>query len=291
MRVNTLVIGAGRSGTTSLCKYMEEHPGICFSVIKELHYFSIEELYQRGLEYYHSFFPEYKGQSIVASADTYLLMDHAAILRIKDYNPDMKIVVLLRQPVDRTYSSYNYSVNYGHHDAYPSFLDSLEHEKQIEQVKNIVDRNNVGHFYGSLYHYHLSKWLDAFPRENVLILTTNQLKNDPTQLHAELCRFLGIEYQGEQQEEKKLNPNAVPKSKLVERFLLDRDHFLRRWIRALFPAFLKRWIIHSNIVDQFHNLNRKESKYLPLSDQEREKAERYFKKDLEKLAKDFDIHF
>ena len=291
MRVNTLVIGAGRSGTTSLCKYLEEHSMVCFSVIKELHYFSIEDLNRRGLDYYHSFFPDYQNQPIVGSADTYLLMDHAAIPRIKAYNPDMKIIVLLRHPVDRAYSSYNYSVNYGHHHAYSGFLESLEHEKGIENLENIVKRNNLGHFYGSLYHYHLSKWLQAFPKENILILTTKELRDDPAQLHLNTCSFLGIEYQEEIKEDKNLNPNAVPKSKLFEKFLLDRDHFLRKLIRGLFPKFLKRWIIHSSVVDKFHDFNRKESKYTSLSDLERKEANRFFEEDLKKLAKDFGVIF
>lgn len=275
-----------------MCKYLEGHPDICFSVIKEVHYFSIEDLYERGIKYYHSFFPEYKGQPIVASSDTYLLMDHLAIKRIKKYNPEMKIIVLLRDPVDRAYSSYNYSVNYGHHPAYSGFLDSLEFEKDIENIENIVHRNNLGHFYGSLYHYHLSQWVKEFPKENLLVLNTNLMRNDPLKFKDEICSFLKIgDFDFTNLIENKLNPNAIPKSKAFEQFFLNRDNFLRKLIRSIVPSFLKRWIIHSHLVEKVHDLNRDAKASRPLTDHERKTANQYFKDDLEKLDSEFGIRF
>ena len=122
LRVNALIIGAGSSGPTSLYGYLESHPDVCFSNIKEVHFFSIDELYKRGESYYHSFFRKCQSAPVIASADTYLLMDHDAISRIHAYNPEMKIIVMLRDPVTRAYSNYNYSVNYGHHQAYAALL-------------------------------------------------------------------------------------------------------------------------------------------------------------------------
>ena len=193
-RVNTLIIGAGRSGTTSLYAYLETHRDVCFSSIKEVHYFSIDELFKRGERYYHSFFRKCDDATVIASADTYLLMDYDAITRIHAYNPDMKIIVMLRDPVARAYSSYNYSVNYGHHKAYGTFLDSVVREKDIDKVANIVTRNNVGHFYGSLYYEHLSKWSAVFPREQIFLLKTGDLKDSPRRLSEEMFHFLGLPF-------------------------------------------------------------------------------------------------
>ena len=291
MRVNTLIIGAGRSGTTTLCKILEEHSQVCFSKIKEVHYFSITDLNSRGKEYYHSFFPHYKNHKIVASADTYLLMDYDAIKRIKEYNPNMKIVVMLRNPVNRAYSSYNYSVNYGYHNAYTSFLNSINEETSITEEKSIVQRNNLGHFYGSLYHKHLSQWIKAFPKDNFLILTTNELKSE--KLKQKISAFLSIDLFTEQESKnnKNHNPNAVPKFKAFEQFLLNRDNPVRKFIRWVVPSFLKKLIIHSNIVDKIHDINRKASEYLPLDSKTRDKASEYFIKDLKELKKDFNIEF
>jgi hypothetical protein len=285
MQVNTLIIGAGRSGTTTLGKILESHSQVCFSKIKEVHYFSIDDLFARGKDYYHSFFPCGDEKKIIASADTYLLPAYNAIQKIKDYNPDMKIIVMLRNPVDRAYSSYNYSINYGYHKNYESFITSIEKEKNIVNEKNIVQLNNIGHFYCSLYYLHLAEWLKVFDRGNFLFLPFNLIKTDIEEIKVRLTKFLGVDLQKFKNIDatKKHNANAVPKSKIFEQFLLNRDNLVRRIIRNIFPESLKKRIIHSNIVDKIHNINRKSSEYKPLSSNERQKAEDFFKDDLIKL--------
>ncbi|MEX2370309.1 MAG: sulfotransferase [Bacteroidales bacterium] len=287
IRVNTLVIGAGRSGTTTICSMLASHPDVIFSKIKEVHFFSIPALYKRGVSYYHTFFNNKKGKPVVASADTYLMIDHGAIRKIQDYNPDMKIVVILRDPVERAYSSYNYSINYGHHESYPAFTDSIAKEKNIASEPDIVMRNNKGHFYAGLYAYHLEKWMEVFNPSQVLLLTTRQLRNEPLLLAGKLFRFLNIDLieavSGNE------NPAAVPKSKKLEKFLLDRDAPLRKMIRNLTPATVKRLIFSSGFVDMIHKANRKTKTATPLSDEENQIAYNYFKDDLKMLKKIFGI--
>jgi hypothetical protein len=289
LRVNALIIGAGRSGTTSLYAFLESHSDVCFSNIKEVHFFSIDELYNRGESYYHSFFRKCQGATVIASADTYLLMDHDAISRVYTYNPEMKIIVMLRDPVSRAYSSYNYSVNFGHHQEYAAFLDSLVVEKQIAGEANIVTRNNVGHFYGSLYYEHLRKWTAVFPREQILLLKTSDLKENPQKFSKELCSFLNLsETRGKFEQ---ANAAAVPKSRKLEQFFLDRNNVLRKIIRRWTPRFLKQLIIGSGVVDKLHSANRKEQTTRPLSEEEREKAMQWFRKDLQLLKKEYNIEF
>jgi len=287
LRVNTLVIGAGRSGTTSLCSLLEGHREVCFSNIKEVHYFSIPDLYQRGEGYYHGFFRRYRGEPVVASADTYLLMDHEAIQSVHAYNPEMKIIVLLRDPVARAWSSYHYSVNYGHHGAYADFLDSREKEKNIRDEADIVRRNNVGHFYGSLYYEHLHRWTEIFPREQILLLKTDDLKEAPEELTRKLYAFLDLLPEGSVIGTE--NPAAVPRNLKLERFLLDRDRFLRKVIRKAVPRFIRNLVIGTGVVDRLHEANRKSKPYEPLPVVKQEEARRYFEEDLSLLKEEFQM--
>ena len=287
IQVNTLVIGAGRSGTTSLCSLLEGHREVCFSNIKEVHYFSIPDLYRRGEGYYHSFFRRYRGEPVVASADTYLLMDHEAIQRVHAYNPEMKIIVLLRDPVARAWSSYHYSVSYGHHGAYADFLDSPEKEKNIRDEKDIVRRNNAGHFYGGLYYEHLHRWAEAFPGEQMLLLKTETLKEAPEELTRELYTFLDLVPDGSVPGT--ANQAAVPRSLKLERFLLDRDRFFRKVIRKAVPRFIKNLVIGTGVVDRLHEANRKPGPYEPLPVEKEKEARRYFEKDLSLLKKEFQM--
>jgi len=289
IRVNTLIIGAGRSGTTSLYSYLKAHPEVCFSYIKEIPFFSLKEHFVRGQKYYHSFFRKCGTAPVIASADTYLLVDHEAISRVHAYNPEMKILVMLREPVDRAYSSYNYSVNFGHHKAYGSFVDSMEWEKEIDSEPDIVRRNNLGHFYGSLYHKHLSRWTMIFPREQLLLLKTSDLKDHPQKFSNDLFSFLGIPvYEGEIE---RVNAAAAPKNKTVEKLFMDRNNLPRRLLRKLTPRPVKNLIMRSGIVDKLHEANRKEQSALPLSQEERRLVLSFFREDLQLLKKEFGIEF
>ncbi len=288
-RVNTLIIGAGRSGTTTLWSYMKEHEEVCFSYIKEVPFFSLTEQFSKGEKYYHSFFRNCEGAPVIASADTYLLMDHKAISRVHKYNPDMKLVVMLREPVARAYSSYTYSVNFGHHKAYASFLDSMEEERRISQEPDIVRRNNVGHFYGSLYHEHLSQWRKVFPREQMLLLKTSDLKDHPEQFSGELPSFLNLKpFEGEPGW---VNAAAVPKNKVVEKLFMDRETLPRKLVRKLVPRQVKHWIMSSGLIGKLHEANRKPQATPPLSEEEENLARPFFMNDLMQLKEDFGIEF
>jgi hypothetical protein len=289
IRVNALIIGAGRSGTTSLYSYLKAHPEVCFSYLKEIPFFSLEEHFARGEKYYHSFFRKCGPAPIIASADTYLLMDHEAISRVHAYNPKMKVLVMLREPVDRAYSSYTYSVNFGHHKAYGSFVDSMEREKEVDSEPDIVRRNNLGHFYGSLYYKHLSQWTRIFPREQLLLLKTSDLRDHPQKFSRDLNSFLGIpEYEGEIE---RVNAAAAPKNKAVEKLFMDRNNLPRRLLRKLTPRSVKNLIMRSGVVDKLHEANRKEQSALPLSQEERRLALSFFREDLQLLKREFGIEF
>jgi hypothetical protein len=252
-----------------------------------VHYFSIPDLYRRGEGYYHGFFRRYRGESVVASADTYLMTDHEAIQRIRAYNPEMKIIALLRDPVARAWSSYHYSVNYGHHGAYADFLDSPEREKNIRDETDIARRNNVGHFYGSLYYEHLHRWAEVFPREQILLLKTEDLKEAPLELTRKLYSFLDL--LPDDSVIGKANPAAVPRSLKLERFLLDRDRFLRKVIRKAVPRFVKNLVIGTGVVDRLHEANRKLTPYEPMPGEKEEEARHYFEEDLRLLKKEFQM--
>lgn len=287
-KVNTIIIGAGRSGTTTLFQMMEQHPEVCFSEIKEVHYFSVPDLYGRGESYLHSFYKKWKNEAVVALADTYLMIDNDGISRLHTYNPEMKIIVMLRNPVDRAYSSYNYSVNYGHHKAYINFLDSIEIENDLGEESDIVKRNNLGHFYASKYHMHLEQWLKVFKMDQVLIMTTHELRSSQTKVSEKLFRFLDIPIV--HTEVAAANVQAVPKSQGLELFLLNRDHKLRRLIRWLTPGFMKRWVFGSGIVNKVHESNRRPELAEKLSDEDREIAMNYFKEDLKSLKEELGIN-
>lgn len=103
-----LIIGAQKAGTTSLFKYLVSHPKIVTPKQKELHFFEQDNAYQSGIDFYHSFFPlrsEVGPGQITCEATPYMHTP-IAVERIHAYNPDLKLIVMLRNPVDRAFSQY-----------------------------------------------------------------------------------------------------------------------------------------------------------------------------------------
>jgi len=289
MKVNLLIIGAGRSGTTSLCEYIKRHPEICFSTMKEIPFFSIEEIYQRGYKYYHSFF-KFPDRSVIASSDTYLLIDRKAPERIKQYNPDIKIIILLREPVERAYSSYIYAINNGHQKKEIGFKESFFKEKDFINQKDIVTRNNLGHFYSGLYYKHIKYWMKFFPGENFLLLKTSELQTHTSKTLSKINSFLGIA-DFVNHEEIHINKASGVKFMFLHRLFIDRENLIRKFIRFITPVFIKKLIFNSGIIENVKRLNTKKTGYAKLSDEDKKMADPYFAEDLEKLKKEFNITF
>ncbi len=290
MQLNHIIIGAGRSGTTSLVIYLQQHPKVNFSSIKEVTYFSVEDHYKRGVNFLHSFFSG-KKRMLNATSDTYLLMDKNAPKRVANYNPDIKITVILREPAARAHSNYNFSVNHGYIDKSISLMESQKLEEEVLTNGDIIKQNNHCNFYGSLYHLHLTNWLSYFKREQLFICTIDQLKNNPQELMNSYFDFLGLD---KIEIEKLLAKNeaAGVKNKTLNKFLVNRDHPIRRLIsKPLQISFLRNIVLNSNVVEKIKNKNKEEMGYRILTAEEKAFCNDYFKEDLTKLKEEFGIEF
>ncbi len=291
MKTNVLIIGAARSGTTSIYEYMKKHEQICFSKIKEIHFFSVNELYNRGKNYYHNFFSPQKTTKVFASADTYLFIANIkTIQRIYDYNPQMKFIIMLRNPVERAFSGYQYAVNNGYLNEKTSFIESIENEKNLLQNNiSIIQQNNLCNAYQSKYFFHLKRWMEIFPEKNFLLLKTNDLKQKPDFILQQISKFLNIDKFIPPKNFVANKAHSV-KSKKLEQILLNRDLFIRRLTRKLFPEKLKQKIFDSGIIDKLHNINKANKPQKKISKKEKQYAQNLFSEDLHKLNDFFNIN-
>ncbi len=287
MKLDHIIIGMGRCGTTSLSDYINQHPGINSSNVKEVHYFSIDDLYQRGTPYLSEHFHDKPGPT--SMADTYLLLSKEGPERIKEHNPNIKITVLLRDPSTRAYSNYHYSLNNGYERGGIGFLES--HQKEKEYLSgDIILRNNLCHFEGSLYFKHLSLWLRHFTREQILILRTEDLQNSPQQLMDRLCAFLEVDLFTVRVLDKKNKAQKV-RSRSLQQFLLNRNHWLRKTVRApLKIKIIKGVVLKSGVNNRLYKLNEKTGiGYDAMNEEELKFCRDYFKDDLHKLEESFGV--
>src|SRR5437016_5579333 len=171
-----IIIGAQRCGTTSLFEYLARHPSFSLPSQKELHFFDYQ--YHNGADWYRKQFPLLLGGVITGEASPYYLLHPHVPRRIRDWNPDVKLIVLLRNPVDRAYSHYYHEVRL---EAEPlDFEAALDVE--AERMEGQVERMRADPYYYSYNHQHFSyvsrgiyihqleSWMTSvFSREQVLI--------------------------------------------------------------------------------------------------------------------------
>ncbi len=104
-----MILGAQKAGTTALYIYLAKHPEIVAAENKEPHFFDCPFRYSQGIEYYHSLFPyiDPKNPKITFDASGGYLANPSAYQKIYQYNPQLKLIVLLRNPIDRAFSAWN----------------------------------------------------------------------------------------------------------------------------------------------------------------------------------------
>ena len=113
-KVNFMIVGVQKSGTTALSEFCSEHPEICMAKPKEPHLFDAEEFDEAGLDdNYSKFFDHFKGEAILGEATPIYMFLPEIAKRLHTYNPDLKLLVILRDPVDRAISQYSMSQSRG----------------------------------------------------------------------------------------------------------------------------------------------------------------------------------
>jgi hypothetical protein len=203
-----IVVGGQRCGTNSLYEYIAAHPLVGRALpLPEVHFFDVS--FHRGVGWYRGHFPvKYRpswrkgsaGQRITGESSPYYMFHPLAIQRIAECLPKVKLIVLLRNPVDRAYSHFNHERARGH-EPY-SFQEAIAREKdrlQGEEEKILAD-----HSYRSFNHQHFSYlsrgvYVDQLERilayhsgERILVLSSEELFTEPRQTHLRTLEFLGL---------------------------------------------------------------------------------------------------
>ncbi len=255
MLPNYLIIGTARGGTTWLAKNLMLHPEIFMHNRKELHFF--ERDYDKGIDWYEEKFNNVNESIKVVGEGTpaYLYNEHVSEL-IKEHMPNVKLIVSLRDPVERAYSHYQYRERERQSENQP-----LSFEQKIEATPSLIETG--------LYARKLQKYYDLFPKENILIILYDELKKDPEQYLKRVYKFLGVNTEFRSPLIKnKINAASSKAGKFHALYWLDR-------------IFVKTGLF--KIAKLVNNLNKK-TKVESVSTKTREMLlERYFLEDIEKL--------
>lgn len=283
---NFLIIGAAKSGTTSLYQYLGQHPSIYLSPIKETNFFAtnfVEEepnfeelnftLKQArkldfpitNLEAYQKLFDEVSPkQTAVGEVSPLYMNSFIAAKKIKSYLPDAKLIVVLRNPIDRAYSGYQMQLRQTDEDR--SFASNLD-------LDEIYIRTGF-------YYDQLKRFFDIFDRNKIKVLLFEDLKQNTLTYIQEIFEFLEVDNTFIPDMSMKFNQGGIPKNKSLYDFLLysQTSMTIRKGIKLFIPLQIRRKL-GTKLNDTLL------SKSQPLTPEVRETLKTIYLKDILKLEK------
>lgn len=198
---NFLIVGAAKSGTSSLYEYLRQHPDVFMPKWKELSFF-LEDPYPpihkvKKPWYYRKVFEKVENQTAVGEASTSYLYEESAPRRIKAELGLIKIIIVLRNPVEMAYSLYNHQVR-KEGEISVHFEAALDAEDR--RITDLTFRKhcygwhaNYYYFHRGLYYEQVKRYLDTFGQGNVLIFLFEELVKDPVQVARTAFSFLDVD--------------------------------------------------------------------------------------------------
>lgn len=200
---NFLVIGAQKSGTTTLCRQLAEHPDVFMPEKKEPHFFSYDEgarpqFKERSkkkknvvtsLAEYEALFANASGQKAVGEGSTSYIHMAGAAERVRARIPHARLIAILREPVDRCWSHFHHAVRSGR-EPFDGFEQAIH-----EEDRRIAEGWGDPYAYRAkgFYSRQLRHWLTLFPREQLFVRLFDDLTEDPRALYREAFAFLGVD--------------------------------------------------------------------------------------------------
>jgi len=236
---NLFIIGEPKCGTTTLHYVLNTHPEIYMSEVKEPAYFckdfhkESDKYHGKKLYYpireehqYLELFKDAENEKIIGESSTLYAYSKVAPKEIYKVNPEAKIICLVREPISFMYSLYSHY--------YRNFEEEIENFKKAIEIeplrkkgkyipKSVTNPSILYYTERAKYYSHISRHLDVFGEERVLILTFDELKNNPEGLYKKICNFLDVDVSFKPVIDVK-NPGKDVKSKTLHKLLIKSYH-------------------------------------------------------------------
>lgn len=281
MKINTFLIGVQKAGTSTFWNWLTQHPEIYGpEVMKDYHFFTRKEWRNKGVGYLHKFYDDYQGESIVMQGGVNYYFEPEFIKHVLDYQPDGKYILILRDPVDRVWSAFQYFTKLGQEKR--TFEQALEDERKGRNKPE--DRHMYAYLEHGLYAKYLRLILNRIPRERLLILHYHELFRDPGTNLDRTFDFLGIDPEFRVNTQVTKNKTGQVRFSWLNEMLFSKQGIIGRIkkyipLQKLMPL---TWRIKMGNVVRDTNVVAGGEKPL-LSEKERKFMEDYFREDQDEL--------
>lgn len=189
-----IIIGTQKGGTTSLFYYLMQHPELTMSHKKEIYFFNL--FFDKGLAWYKSHFPFRANTKITGEATPSYIYHPKAAGRVKSILPDVKLIVLLRNPIDRAYSGYAMGLR-RKTDTADTFEIAIERELEALKNQNNTDeytfeKHELYYLERGKYYSQLLPWLEHFASEQLLFIKSENFFQNPEKELIKVYEYLNI---------------------------------------------------------------------------------------------------
>lgn len=237
---NFLIVGFQKAGTTSVYRYLDQHPEVFVSPVKELNFFSsivehpvLDPQITGGItdpDAYRAVFAPAAGHKAIGEASPIYATDPAVPAAIVRLAPETRVIALLRDPAERAYSEYWMRVRDGREKR--PFQTAIDDE--LEAVGDAPWQPNVRHYLASgFYARHLTPYWDHIAPERLACYLFEDLATDPATVMREIFRFLGVDETFKADTSVRHNVSGAPKSALLQPLM--RKTKLSRSVRRMLP--------------------------------------------------------
>lgn len=241
---NFLIIGAAKSGTYTLSAHLAAHPDIFMCPLKEPHFFAFGGNSMDGMngrpvhswiqspQEYQRLFDNCQGATVAGECSVSYLYWPGTADRIHRFNPDMKLIVSLRDPVERAYSSFHFAKSYGLEPLRTLSEGLSAEDDRIEGNQSILLRyRDLG-----LYSEQLARFWQVFPRDQIKVILYDDLVKSPSSTVRDLYRFVSVESEIRLNPSLHVNATRSPDDDNPLHRFVNGDHVARATVRKLLPV-------------------------------------------------------
>ena len=236
---NFMIIGVAKAGTTSLFRYLDQHPQVFMCPVKGTNFFGYEDALDwkwtdegdppllrhfqaTTLEEYEALFAGATDEIAIGEASPQYFRCPTAAWRIHECVPDVKLVASLRNPADRAYSGF------------------LMRTRRGEAVKSVYEEftPNASHVREGFYYKRLKRYFDSFARHQIKVYLFEEFRKDPAKVAVDLFDFLRVDTNFVPDTSIRHNPAGVPRSRLLSRLFFNPT--LIRTAKRMLPHGMQR---------------------------------------------------
>jgi len=275
--IDVMIIGVEKAGTTSLLRYLGEHPSVATHEAMEFPYFVRNDLYAKGYEaLYAEYFTKNSNEYLLLAKNVGCIYWPSGPERLKLHNPDMKLIVVLRHPVDRAYSAYWYAVQKGREDL-ETFKEAIDLEPARLSSGDDYHIRYHAYLQRGLYAKQLGALLEIFPKEQVQVVILEEFKKNPKVVLNDIFNFMGLS-SAIVNTGQRHNETSGESNKLLSMFM-HKNKILRDVVKRILPGSVARKI--KLLLSE--SRTRKKSSLPPMSICTRERLQEYYDSDVNQL--------